>query len=296
MYNPHLDTFLIVANCGSFSKAAEYLYVTPSAVIQQINALESKLNVTLFSRSNKGVALTKQGAYLKSACVGFIKTGQDIQDRLRTMQDSEFSLTLGTSLHEKCRVFYDFWVRFTQREENYKVQLQTIDTRFPLSSEIDFVEAIRTDAPWQSALEYYELCKSPYGIAAAKDHPLNAKTTLTSEDIRPYTVILQRQEGSRENLSWIREWLHEHKIQSEERSGFDGDVVWDASIKKQLLVIPLCFRDILFDMDIKPVNWDFSVSYGLFYQSAPSALSQKFLEFVRQYHQQHPEITDRLIK
>ena len=34
MYDPHLDTFLIVANTGSFSGAADYLYITPSAVIQ----------------------------------------------------------------------------------------------------------------------------------------------------------------------------------------------------------------------------------------------------------------------
>ena len=54
MYNPHLDTFLIVANTGSFSKAAEYLYVTPSAVIQQINALENRLKVPCFTVPTKG--------------------------------------------------------------------------------------------------------------------------------------------------------------------------------------------------------------------------------------------------
>lgn len=33
MYNPQLDTFITVADCGSFSKAAESLYITPTAVI-----------------------------------------------------------------------------------------------------------------------------------------------------------------------------------------------------------------------------------------------------------------------
>lgn len=33
MYNPQLDTFITVADCGSFSKAAEALYITPTAVI-----------------------------------------------------------------------------------------------------------------------------------------------------------------------------------------------------------------------------------------------------------------------
>ena len=40
MYNHQLDTFIRVAELKSFSKAAEALYITPSAVIQQVNALE----------------------------------------------------------------------------------------------------------------------------------------------------------------------------------------------------------------------------------------------------------------
>lgn len=37
MYNPQLDTFLLVADAGSFSKAAEQAYITPTAIMKQIN-------------------------------------------------------------------------------------------------------------------------------------------------------------------------------------------------------------------------------------------------------------------
>lgn len=40
MYNPQLETFTRVADAGSFSKAAEEAYITPTAVIKQINLLE----------------------------------------------------------------------------------------------------------------------------------------------------------------------------------------------------------------------------------------------------------------
>lgn len=39
MYNPQLKTFIRVADAGSFNKAAEKLYITPTAVIKQINLL-----------------------------------------------------------------------------------------------------------------------------------------------------------------------------------------------------------------------------------------------------------------
>ncbi len=40
MFDGKLETFIKVAECGSFTKAAEDLYITPTAVMKQINALE----------------------------------------------------------------------------------------------------------------------------------------------------------------------------------------------------------------------------------------------------------------
>ena len=48
MYNPQLETFIRVADAGSFNKAAEEAYITPTAVIKQINLLEAELDVKLF--------------------------------------------------------------------------------------------------------------------------------------------------------------------------------------------------------------------------------------------------------
>ena len=36
MYNPQLETFLRVADAGSFNKAAEEQFITPTAVIKQV--------------------------------------------------------------------------------------------------------------------------------------------------------------------------------------------------------------------------------------------------------------------
>ena len=59
-----LETFLRVADAGSFSKAAGEAYITPTAVIKQINLLEESLGVKLFDRSHRGLTLTKAGQSL----------------------------------------------------------------------------------------------------------------------------------------------------------------------------------------------------------------------------------------
>lgn len=64
MYNPQLETFIKVADAGSFNKAAEELYITPTAVIKQINLLESSLELVLFERTHRGIVLTSAGKSL----------------------------------------------------------------------------------------------------------------------------------------------------------------------------------------------------------------------------------------
>ena len=64
MYNPQLETFLCVAECGSFNKAAEKLFISPPAVIKQINLLEENLDLQLFVRTHRGLQLTEAGKSL----------------------------------------------------------------------------------------------------------------------------------------------------------------------------------------------------------------------------------------
>ena len=61
MYNPQLKIFVAVADCGSFTKAAESLFITPPAVMKQINALEKHLELKLLERTPQGVRLTAAG-------------------------------------------------------------------------------------------------------------------------------------------------------------------------------------------------------------------------------------------
>ena len=64
MYNHQLETFIKVADSGSFNKASEELYVSPNAVMKQINLLENSLGFDLFVRTHRGVQLTPAGESL----------------------------------------------------------------------------------------------------------------------------------------------------------------------------------------------------------------------------------------
>ena len=59
-----INTFAVAAQEANFTRAADILHITPSAVSHRIKALEIQLNVSLFARQAKGVELTQAGTIL----------------------------------------------------------------------------------------------------------------------------------------------------------------------------------------------------------------------------------------
>ena len=59
-----LRSFVVVAECGGFHRAAEQLNLTQSTVSQQIKRLELETKRPLFRRTTRTVALTDDGEML----------------------------------------------------------------------------------------------------------------------------------------------------------------------------------------------------------------------------------------
>ena len=70
--------FLTVAELGSFSAAADHLYISQSSLSKQIMALEKELGIELFDRSKRNIVLTEAGAT-------FRKHAQQLNDEYKEM-------------------------------------------------------------------------------------------------------------------------------------------------------------------------------------------------------------------
>ena len=94
MYDRHLDTFLEVADCGSFLKASEKLYVSANAVTKQINLLESDLGVKLFQRSKQGLTLTEAGKLIYTEAKKMIRHSRAVLQKAREPRRSSSMATM----------------------------------------------------------------------------------------------------------------------------------------------------------------------------------------------------------
>ena len=98
MYNHQFDTFIQVADAGSFSKAAEALFISSTAVMKQINLLEGSLEVQLFNRTPRGLTLTNAGKSYYQDAKYMIQYAKDAQVRAKNaMQSNESVIRIGTS-------------------------------------------------------------------------------------------------------------------------------------------------------------------------------------------------------
>lgn len=78
-----LRTLLAIATHGTFAQAAGIVGLTPSAVSQQVNALEQELRVKLFDRSSRPPKLTPHGMQVLEVARNIIQLEDDTKSSLR---------------------------------------------------------------------------------------------------------------------------------------------------------------------------------------------------------------------
>lgn len=123
-----LRAFEVSAQCLSFTRAAEELNVTPSAVSQQVKSLEEYFGVQLFKRLTRSVVLTDSGQLvLPLLQEGFDRLAE--ADRiLRTRQDDRIlAVSVAPSLGAK-------WLiprldRFRRSHPDYDVRIDATNTQ-----------------------------------------------------------------------------------------------------------------------------------------------------------------------
>jgi len=116
--------FNTVAKTNSFSKAAESLYMTQSAVSQAIKQLETSIDTILFIRTAKGVELTQAGNILykyTSSAMELLETGLIRVESLKTLDEGE--LKIGASDTISSHFLLPHLEMFHRLYPNIKIQI-----------------------------------------------------------------------------------------------------------------------------------------------------------------------------
>lgn len=293
MYNHHLDTFLCVADAGSFSKAAELLYVSSTAVMKQVNLLEEALEVQLFVRTPRGLTLTDAGKSYYRDAKYMIQYAKDAQTRAKNaMQGNDNMVRIGTSPMTPAQFLMTLWPRIQEQCPDIKFQLVNFDNTPEnsvnilknLGQNIDIVAGLFDQAfLTERKCAGLELRRMPIRCAVSIYHPLAVKKSLTMEDLHGENFMLIKR-GWNQYLDVLRDdlWRDHPEVNIIDFDQFTLSVFNQCENSNNIILSIDAWDNVHPLLKNLPVEWDYTIPYGLLHSPKPSPTVQRFLEAVSQ--------------
>lgn len=195
-----LQYFVAVAECNSFTEAAEKCFISQSAISQQISALEAELGVLLIKRENRKFTLTPAGEYLYKSGKALLRDADEMKkETVRIGSDSDLRLNIGYLAGYDGAELPETIMEFS------KLYPEVIVTVFKGTHE-DLYHALR-DGKANVALndqrrafsdeyENFILSQSPAYIDVSPSHPIASKGTVTLSELNKYPCILVATKGT----------------------------------------------------------------------------------------------------
>lgn len=291
MYNRHLETFIKVADLGSFSKAAEALYISSTAVIKQINLLEQELDLQLFDRTHRGITLTKAGRSIYGDAKYLIQYSKDSLTRANNaMQSEEKVIRIGSSLMTPAQFILELWPKIKEHCPDIKFRIVPFENTPENAREIltNLGTNIDIVSGWfdESFLNCYgcdalKLCSEPISCALSINHPLAFNEKIKLSDLYGENVMLIRRGWNKYTDAIRDELLTEHpQINITDVSFFNVDVFNQCESSNDVLIAFGSWENVHPLLRIVPLEWNYEIPFGIIHSTKPSPYVAEFLKAV----------------
>lgn len=292
IYNPQLETFLKVADAGSFNKAAEESYITPTAIIKQMNLLEADLGVKLFVRSHRGLTLTKAGVSLYNDSKYIIQYCRDSIIRAKNaMQEGAAIVRIGTSPITPAQVLVDLWPKIHARCPDMKFQLVPFENTQEnareilrnLGQHIDVVAGIFDETMLEvRRCSGFPISREPLCCAVSIHHPLAQKNKLSVQDLYGQRLLLMHR-GWSHYVDRLRDqiWERHPQIQIVDFDFYDVGIFNRCENGDDLLLAVPNWGHVHPLLKVIPVDWEHFIPFGLLHAKEPSETVKRFLSAVQ---------------
>jgi len=189
---------LAVADCQSFSRAAEKLYVTQPSLSQYIHSIEKQIGVQLFDRSLSPIRLTDAGELYVTWARKLLAMEESMNNALSDLMGMQTgTVRIGaSSFRVRCLLARSI-ASFHAQYPNIRLLMREADMRqlkdMLSTGEIDF--AIGTGTFEEKNFHVEALSSEQLYLAVSRDNPLTKRLpdALTSEDICTGTPRFLRQ-------------------------------------------------------------------------------------------------------
>ncbi len=286
--NINFTSFIRVAEAGSFNKAAEDLHITSTALIKQINLLESDLEIRLFDRTHRGITLTKAGEslyqdakYITEYCgeaVARARSAERTQEQVirigtSPIMPAQMLMDLWPKIHERCSDVSFKLVPFENTSDNAREILKNLGKNIDVVT--GFVDELLMKQRNCSGLliENEPLC-----CAVPVSHPLSGKEKLSVQDLYGQDLMMIHRGWCR-HMDDLRDDLTEHhpQINLVNFDLYDVGVFNQCEQNQDILVVIKSWSMVHPLLKVIPVEWDHVMPVGILYSPQPTKVVSRFL-------------------
>ncbi|MBZ9560204.1 MULTISPECIES: LysR family transcriptional regulator [Modicisalibacter] len=189
-----LQAFVAVADNGSFSLAAEQLFLTQPAVSKRIASLEDQVGARLFDRIGRRVTLTEAGRLLLGRAREILVMVDDSRRALANLSgDVGGSLTMATSHHIGLHRLPPLLKAYTQAHPEVRMDMRFLDSEQAYQGVLDgeLELAVVTLAPSPNPqLTVVPVWVDKLRFVCGNEHPLARHETLPLAALSDFDAVL----------------------------------------------------------------------------------------------------------
>jgi DNA-binding transcriptional LysR family regulator len=193
MNDKQIKGFIKTVEEGSISKAALYLFISPQALVQQINTLESEIGTTLLERSPRGVSCTPAGDYFYKN-IKYVEAylGQIVAECRRLGSQAKETLRVG--VFSTPLFMPSFCFTFSRKYPSIEIRQIEVNSdnffKLLLFDEVDVVETGPFSILEGQPVRFTKLMDMQPVCILSKDHPLARKKIIEPDDLAGQTVAV----------------------------------------------------------------------------------------------------------
>lgn len=188
-----LKYFCTIVDHMSFTKAAEHLYISQSALSKSIGQLESELQCQLFTGRGKNMALTRHGKILLEQARELIRyTDQKTEEIYNRLGLSNERLSVGIPPTAGAIFFHRVIKEFSQAYPHTQVTIEEGASKTVLKKILDLSEdiGIVIEPCVDDNLEKFSVVKSLTVAVISKDHPLADRKEVLMRELKNENFVL----------------------------------------------------------------------------------------------------------
>lgn len=288
MYNPALKTFLVVADCGSFLKASEKLFISPPAIMKQMNQLEQRLELQLFTRTSQGVELTEAGKSIYEDAREMLRLSKDAIRRAHSKQETlNCQIRVGSSLLYPCRALINLWNNLSYPQVRITVvpfeDMDIGDALKAIGERYDLIVGVYNSSLMKEYCRFLPLGEDRFCIAVPRSHRLASHTEIKPEDLEGERLFIMRPGNSPVNDRIRGKLQREHpQIVIEDAPHHYNIELFNRCAEEGVLMLSLKeWSDIHPSLVAIPFDIDETIPFGIIYSTHPSRETGYFLNVVK---------------